>query len=91
MNASTRIQIVPYTGTGKYRYIFRIAMPMTMPGNTSGSIAMWSRIQRALIDARTISQAAKKVMMIATVAEVMLTVRLFITERMMPLSLKAVT
>ena len=66
-------------------------MPMTMPGNTKGSIAMWSRIQRALIDARTMIQAAKKVMITAMVADEMLTVRLFRTERMMPLSLKAVT
>ena len=43
------------------------------------------------MDARTMNQAAKKVMIMAMVAEVMLTVRLFITERMMPLSLKAVT
>ena len=66
-------------------------MPMTMPGKTNGNIAIWSRIQRALIDARTINQAAKNVMMIAMVADVTLTVKLFITERMMPLSLKAVT
>jgi hypothetical protein len=43
-----------------------------------------------LIDARTINQAAKKVMSTATVAELMLTVRLFSTERMMLLSANAV-
>jgi hypothetical protein len=43
-----------------------------------------------LIDARTINQAAKKVMIMAIVAELMLTVKLFSTERMMLLSAKAV-
>jgi hypothetical protein len=61
-----------------------------MPGKTSGSIAIWSSSQRDLIDARTINQAAKKVMITATVAELMLTVKLFSTERMMLLSAKAV-
>src|SRR5262245_15213166 len=65
-------------------------MPITMPGNTSGSIAIWSKIQRALIDARTISQAAKKVMITAMVADVMLTVKLLVIERRTQVSLNAV-
>ena len=76
---------------GRIRYIFRMAIPMTMPGKTSGNIAIWSRIQRDLIEARTISQAAKNVIATATVAEVTLTVMLFMIERIMPLSLNAVT
>src|SRR5678816_1799141 len=81
-----RIHRVPYTGNGSIRYIFRIAMPITIPGKTSGSIAIWSSIQRDFIEARTISQAAKNVMRMAPVADVMLTVKLFMTDRMMPVS-----
>src|SRR5215813_9130089 len=88
MKARTRIQIVPYTGKGTMRYIFKIAIPITIPGNTKGNIAIWSRIQRHLMEARTINQAAKKVIMMATVADVMLTVRLLKTEPTMLLAAK---
>jgi hypothetical protein len=54
-------------------------------------MAIWSKIQRPLIEARTINQAAKNVIATAIVADVTLTVMLFMIERMMPLSLKAVT
>ena len=43
------------------------------------------------MDARTISQAAKNVIAMAPLAEVMITVRLFMIERMIPLSANAVT
>src|SRR5205823_5012638 len=47
--------------------------------------------QSAFIVARTINQAAKKVITIAIVAALVLTVRLLKMERVIPLSLKAVT
>ena len=40
MNAKTKIQIVPYTGIGNIRYIFKIAIPMTIPGKTKGNMAI---------------------------------------------------
>ena len=64
---------------------------MTMPGKTKGNIDIWSSNLRPLIDARTINHAAKKVMATAAVADDTLTIMLFITERITPLSLKAVT
>ena len=64
---------------------------MTMPGNTSGTMVNRSRYQRSLMLVRVTSQAVTNATPTQTVADTMLMVTLFLTERRILSSLNAST
>ena len=64
---------------------------MTMPGNTSGTMVNRSRYQRNLMLVRVTSQAVTNATPTQAVADTMLMVTLFVTERRILSSLNAST